>query len=376
MQTSTVWISPSSALKAPVVLLALLLTAIPLLAAPYDARPFTAAEDTVSQAYIAYYGRAADPAGLAYWSGRLEESGGNLDAIIEAFGESREFVERFGGLSTQELITNLYQQLLNRAPDSAGLAYYTGELEAGRRTLQSIALDVLYGATGDDESTVANKLAVARHFTSVMEEAPGDVVAEVDADAMAALIARVSSETERLARLNCEARAVTFGETPGMIDGRSAAQQAFTAARGAPDLFSLSFITEQVDTAGLVAERRTPTRLESWVYNRGRFLAARFENGYFIDETDYGDSLSLPPTPYTPEQFRLCMDEAAVTELMGEPNCTEDYNLAGRAVRLLRYNPTTTRPAATVALEDGLLMAVTAGYALTDGLNNSNNLCP
>ena len=77
----------------------------------------------------------------------MDAEGGSLNAIIGAFGNSDEFNRRYGGLSYPALVTKIYQQALGRDPDPAGLAYYVGELQAGRRTLQSITLDVLNGAT-------------------------------------------------------------------------------------------------------------------------------------------------------------------------------------------------------------------------------------
>jgi hypothetical protein len=93
------------------------------------------ASNYVQRAYVAYYGRPADPAGLAYWASRMDAEGGSLSAIIAAFGSSGEFNRRYGGLSTSALVTKIYQQALGRDPDTAGLAYYVGELQAGRRTL-------------------------------------------------------------------------------------------------------------------------------------------------------------------------------------------------------------------------------------------------
>jgi hypothetical protein len=96
----------------------------------------------------------------------MDREGGSLSSIITAFGSSDEFNRRYGGLTYTALVTKIYQQALARDPDPAGLAYYVGELQAGRRTLQSIALDVLNGATRAPDSTVvANKLDVANHFT-------------------------------------------------------------------------------------------------------------------------------------------------------------------------------------------------------------------
>jgi hypothetical protein len=120
----------------------------------------------VQRAYVSYYGRPADPEGLAYWAARMESSGRSLDAIVVAFGTSAEFTQRYGGLSHAALVTGIYQQTLGRDPDPVGLAWYVGELQAGRRTPQSIALDVLNGATsGNDAITVSNRLDVAVHYT-------------------------------------------------------------------------------------------------------------------------------------------------------------------------------------------------------------------
>jgi len=131
------------------------------------AQPSTYSLDYVQKAYVAYYGRPADPGGQNYWAARMDAEGGSLSAIIAEFGNSAEFNQRYGGLSYSALVTKIYQQALGRDPDSGGLAYYVGELQAGRRTLQSITLDVLNGATTPPDSTVvSNKLEVAANYTA------------------------------------------------------------------------------------------------------------------------------------------------------------------------------------------------------------------
>jgi len=123
--------------------------------------------DYVQKAYVAYYGRPADPSGQAYWAGQMDAAGGSLSAIINAFGNSNEFNQRYGGLSYSALVTRIYQQALGRDPDPGGLAYYIDELQSGRRTLQSITLDVLNGATTAPDSTVVvNRLEVAAYYTT------------------------------------------------------------------------------------------------------------------------------------------------------------------------------------------------------------------
>ncbi len=133
-------------------------------------RSFSFVEEEVLKAYLGYYGRHVDLGGFTYWSERFESSGGNLSVIIEPFGVSAEFNDRFGRFAEEDLITNLYRQLLGREPDTAGLAFYANALAGGRITLQSIALDVLYGAINEDVFTIENRLEISKYVTSCMEQ--------------------------------------------------------------------------------------------------------------------------------------------------------------------------------------------------------------
>jgi len=140
--------------------LSLLLLTAPVVGRGAAPRAFSGSEEQVLTAYIAYYGRPGDVAGLRYWTGRLDAAGGDLAGIIDAFGNSQEFIDRYGGLDNAELVSGLYRQLFARDPEPGGLGYYTGRLDAGTTTLPTIALDVIYGAQNEDAEAVAHKLAV------------------------------------------------------------------------------------------------------------------------------------------------------------------------------------------------------------------------
>jgi len=96
-----------------------------------NARDFSLSEERVLGAYLAYYGRPPDSEGLTYWSDRLVNEGGDINSIINAFGESDEYQLRFGVLNNTELVINLYDQLFGRAPDQGGLDFHVGKLESG-----------------------------------------------------------------------------------------------------------------------------------------------------------------------------------------------------------------------------------------------------
>lgn len=171
-----------------------------------QARAFNGHEEQVSAAYIAYYGRPADTGGLAYWAGKLAKEGGNLDAIIDAFGNSAEYRQRFGGLSNRELIRNLYQQLYGRDPDAGGWAFYEMWLDTKVLSLASIAISIMDGTEGDDVAILNNRKSVARHFITRMESlgaaAPQITDGDLLANLMAAINASAASRENACAQVN------------------------------------------------------------------------------------------------------------------------------------------------------------------------------
>ena len=127
--------------------------------------------DQVQIMYVAYYGRPGDAGGLDFWATELEKVNGNLSRIINSFGNSEEFQDRFGDLDNEELVNNIYLQLLGRDADSGGLKFYVNGLREGRFTLASIALNVANGTQNLDEMIKVNKLRAANAFTEAYAEA-------------------------------------------------------------------------------------------------------------------------------------------------------------------------------------------------------------
>ncbi len=160
-----------------------------------DAREFSSFETRVMQAYVAYYGRPADPGGLAFWAGELENSGGSLNAIINDFGNSSEYQQRFGNLSSTELVNNIFQQLFGRDADPAGLDFYVGALDSGARTLEAIAIEVLDGSQNDDITNIDNRITVANHYVTGREKVE---ITDPSAENLTKLIAGVSADTGSL----------------------------------------------------------------------------------------------------------------------------------------------------------------------------------
>jgi len=129
---------------------------------------YTAYLDTVQKAYIAYYQRPAESAGLRYWAEALDKVEGDQTKMIEAFADSKESTALYGPINNDTIgnvVDAMYQALFGRKAEAAGKKVYVDGFKNGKYTAGSIALDILTGAISSDEKAIASKLKVANQFT-------------------------------------------------------------------------------------------------------------------------------------------------------------------------------------------------------------------
>lgn len=92
----------------------------------------------VVRLYATVLGREPDPAGLVFWNDhRLD--GLSLAQVAQGFFNSPEFITRFGGLTDETLVVNLYREALGRLPDAAGLQFHVTALQHGLARAELIA---------------------------------------------------------------------------------------------------------------------------------------------------------------------------------------------------------------------------------------------
>ena len=87
-------------------------------------------EHQVARLYVAALGRNADSAGLVQQYAALR-SGKSLAQVAAGFTSSAEYANRYGNLSNTGFVNALYQNVLGRAGDAAGVQNFVAVLDAG-----------------------------------------------------------------------------------------------------------------------------------------------------------------------------------------------------------------------------------------------------
>lgn len=128
----------------------------------------------VTRSFLAYLGRVPDPSGLSYWVGKIR-SGKSMAWVNAALASSPEFQRRQASLTDSQFIDSLYRDLLNRAPDAGGKAYWTSKLTAGASRASVVGSFV---ARPESIRATAPYVAVTIGTSGLLGRAP--TAAEVD----------------------------------------------------------------------------------------------------------------------------------------------------------------------------------------------------
>ncbi len=121
----------------------------------------TPTQRSLTKLYIATFDRAPDASGLEYWL----NSGMSQENIASSFFEQSETKEKYPDeLTNEDFIIEVYTNILNRAPDQAGLDYWLSELDSGDISRSVFIQAAINGAQGDDATVLENKTIVGLAF--------------------------------------------------------------------------------------------------------------------------------------------------------------------------------------------------------------------
>jgi uncharacterized protein YkwD len=87
--------------------------------------------DPVARLYRAFLGRTPDAGGLKFWVNRKRSGTWSLTKMADNFAASNEFKTKYGTLTNRQFVTRIYTDVLGRAADPSGVDYWTGRLDSG-----------------------------------------------------------------------------------------------------------------------------------------------------------------------------------------------------------------------------------------------------
>ena len=100
----------------------------------------TANVDPTVRLYSAYLTRIPDAGGLNFWLGR-RRNGWTLSRISNNFASSAEFKRRYGSLTNRKFVENIYANVLERAGEETGIAYWTRQLDTGKKNRGQVMIN-------------------------------------------------------------------------------------------------------------------------------------------------------------------------------------------------------------------------------------------
>ena len=129
----------------------------------------TVDQNSIVGLYVIYFNRAPDPAGLAFW----QTQDVTIDELAAQFGASPEAQALYPFLAAptlanpEEFINEIYRNAFGRDADEAGLAFWSGVLEqdSSPESVAQFVLAVAQGAQGTDQVALQNRADIALQFT-------------------------------------------------------------------------------------------------------------------------------------------------------------------------------------------------------------------
>jgi len=119
----------------------------------------------LEKAYLAYFGRPVDPAGLTDFAASTDAQ------VADAFAASAESKALYGTTFDYAQINAIYLALFNRPAEKAGLEYWYAKVADKTFTAAGAAIAILNGSQNAHKTAIENKLAASAAFSAALDTA-------------------------------------------------------------------------------------------------------------------------------------------------------------------------------------------------------------
>jgi uncharacterized protein (TIGR01370 family) len=119
---------------------------------------------SVYMLYKAAFNRAPDASGMGYWLAQKDGGSNIVTNIAQGFVDAPEFVAKYGSNpSNASYVDKLYQNVLGRAGEAGGVAYWNQQLDAGN--ISKAAVLVQFATLAEGAANVASLIANGIPYT-------------------------------------------------------------------------------------------------------------------------------------------------------------------------------------------------------------------
>jgi len=317
------------------------------------------------QNFEAALSAAGAPTDLAHLAAAYE-SNAAVKTLVDTFGKSTESQKLFGAIdasaaSADNFVNAIFENLFGRAANNAGLNFWSNAITSGTLTPSDAALAIAAGAATNttvqgliDAATMANKVAVATTFTTDLGTSSAYIVAysgSIAGVAARALLTGVSATTDLTAYADTVSNTIAalVGEGPWPINLTIGTDNFVTTQTKA-------VFNAVIDNAAGLAAGGQPATL-----NAGDSIAASTQPGASatLQLTDFGigGDFALPQQITLTGITALKISSLEAVAAPDQPNGSYDFShwsgLTSIEVKASTGNDTLTAPdAATVDVSD------------------------
>ncbi|HWJ97707.1 MAG TPA: DUF4214 domain-containing protein, partial [Acidimicrobiales bacterium] len=125
--------------------------------------------DPTVRLYSAYLTRVPDAGGLNYWLKR-RRAGWTLSKISSNFAGSSEFIRRYGSMTNRKFVENIYVNVLRRTGDPAGMDYWTKKLDAKKASRGQVMIN--FSESNEYKNKQVNNTHAAVIFIHLLGKTP------------------------------------------------------------------------------------------------------------------------------------------------------------------------------------------------------------
>lgn len=127
----------------------------------------------LTRLYWAFFLRTPDLGGMDYWVGRLK-AGRSLASVAKQFAASSEFQTKYGSKTNEQFVTLIYQNIFERNPDAAGLAFWTKRLDDKTKTRGDVMVN--FSESGEGKRVLAPQTDVVVIWLGMMRTMPSSAL--------------------------------------------------------------------------------------------------------------------------------------------------------------------------------------------------------